>query len=61
MADKVIDPVCGMEINPEDAYATEQHDGHTLYFCSKTCHDTYLNDPHRYGHPTEEPSGDVWQ
>lgn len=27
MADKVKDPVCGMEIRPEDAVAQEDHDG----------------------------------
>ena len=54
MADKVKDPVCGMEIRPEDAVATEVHDGLTLYFCSEACHETFLNDPHRYGHPPDE-------
>lgn len=54
MADKVKDPVCGMMISPEDAAATEVHEGVTFYFCSKTCHNTFVNDPHRYGHPTEE-------
>ena len=47
----VIDPVCGMEIRPEDAAASEEHDGHTFYFCSEACHRTFLADPHRYGHP----------
>lgn len=28
--DAVKDPVCGMEIRPEDAAATEVHDGHTF-------------------------------
>lgn len=52
MADKEKDPVCGMKIRPEDAVATEVHEGRTFYFCSKTCHDAFVNDPHRYGHPT---------
>jgi YHS domain-containing protein len=50
MAEMVKDPVCGTEIRPEDAVATEVHDGQTLYFHSKECHDTFMNDPHRYGH-----------
>jgi P-type Cu+ transporter len=54
MADTVKDPVCGMEIRPQDAVAQEQHDGRTFYFCSHACHDAFLKDPHRYGHPTEE-------
>ena len=57
MADKVKDPVFGMEIRPEDAAATEVHEGRTLYFCSDACHQTFLNDPHRYGHPSPEHSG----
>lgn len=51
MADKVKDPVCGMELSPTDAVATEDHDGTTFYFCSTACHDSFLADPHRYGHP----------
>lgn len=51
MADTVTDPVCGMQINPAAAVAREEHDGRTFYFCSPHCHDTFVNDPHRYGHP----------
>ena len=55
MADTVKDPVCGMEIRPEEAAASEVHDGRTFYFCSHACHDAFVRDPHRYGHPKEEP------
>ena len=51
MADKVKDPVCGMEISPESAVAHEEHDDITFYFCSDGCHQAFLNDPHRFGHP----------
>jgi Cu+-exporting ATPase len=51
MAEMVKDPVCGMEIRPEKAVATEEHDGVTFYFCSTGCHNTFVNDPHQYGHP----------
>jgi len=57
MADKVKDPVCGMMIRPEDAAATEVHEGRTFYFCSKPCHDTFVAHPHRYGHPQDEEPG----
>jgi YHS domain-containing protein len=53
MAQTVTDPVCGMQIRPEDAVATEEHDGRTFYFCSEACHQTFVGDPHRYGHPSE--------
>ncbi len=58
MADTVKDPVCGMLIRPEDAAATEEHEGRTFYFCSLGCHRTFVNDPHRYGHPKDEPAAD---
>ena len=57
MADTVTDPVCGMQIRPRDAVAQEEHDGQTFYFCSHACHDTFLKDPHRYGHPTPGHEG----
>ena len=49
-----IDPVCGMKIDPTDAAATRDHDGTTIYFCSKGCAETFDADPHRYAHG---PSG----
>lgn len=57
MVDLVKDPVCGMEIRPENAAATEVREGQTLYFCSQACHDTFVRDPHRYSHPAEEHAG----
>jgi Cu+-exporting ATPase len=51
MADKVKDPVCGMEIRAEDAAAREEHEGRVFHFCSESCHREFLADPHRYAHP----------
>ena len=51
---KVVDPVCGMKIDPTDAAATRDHDGTTIHFCSKGCAETFDADPHRYAHG---PSG----
>ena len=53
MADTVTDPVCGMEIRPDDAAASEEHDGRTFYFCAAACRRAFLADPHRYGHPSD--------
>jgi YHS domain-containing protein len=33
----VIDPVCGMEIDPAKALATRQVEDQTFYFCSNFC------------------------
>jgi len=42
------DPVCGMEIDPQSAFATREHMGQTFYFCSKNCVDQFDADPHSY-------------
>lgn len=55
MVDDARDPVCGMEIRPREAVATEEHEGRTFHFCSHACHATFLTDPHRYGHPVPRP------
>ncbi len=34
----VRDPVCGMEIDPSSAAATEEYEGQTYSFCSEACH-----------------------
>ena len=35
------DPVCGMEVNPEEAEYTIKTDGGTYYFCSESCKDSF--------------------
>ena len=42
------DPVCGMEIEPQSAFAKREHMGQTFYFCSQSCVDQFDKDPHRY-------------
>jgi len=44
----VRDPVCGMEIEPQSAFAHREHMGQTFYFCSKSCVDQFDADPHHY-------------
>lgn len=44
----VRDPVCGMEIEPQSAFANREHMGQTFYFCSKSCVDQFDADPHHY-------------
>ena len=33
----VTDPVCGMEIDPQGAYAVREVGGQTVHFCSADC------------------------
>ncbi len=44
----VRDPVCGMEIEPQSAFAHREHMGQMYYFCSQSCVDQFGKDPHRY-------------
>lgn len=42
------DPVCGMEIDENDAAATSEHNGKTYYFCSTGCKQAFDQEPGRY-------------
>ncbi len=44
----VKDPVCGMEIEPANAFTTREHMGQTFYFCSASCAEQFDADPHKY-------------
>ncbi|HET7142734.1 MAG TPA: heavy metal translocating P-type ATPase, partial [Anaerolineales bacterium] len=44
----VHDPVCGMEIESQSAFAKREHMGQMFYFCSRSCVDQFDKDPHRY-------------
>ncbi len=44
----VKDPVCGMEIEPQAAFATRQYKGRTLYFCSENCVKKFDAAPQQY-------------
>lgn len=43
-----IDPVCQMEIRPEDAVTIARFEGHRVYFCSENCHEEFLDVPHSF-------------
>jgi Cu+-exporting ATPase len=44
----VIDPVCGMEVQPATAAAAWDHAGTIYYFCSVACMDRFRADPQRF-------------
>ncbi len=48
MAEKVKDPVCGVEIDKDEAVATSEHMGRTYYFCSTTCKESFDKEPMKY-------------
>ena len=43
-AEPVVDPVCGMTVDPATALSTT-HDGREFFFCSEHCRDTFTADP----------------
>jgi P-type Cu+ transporter len=42
------DPVCGTEVDPQQAAATSEYQGTTYYFCSAGCKQAFDQDPQRY-------------
>jgi P-type Cu+ transporter len=44
----VLDPVCGMTVDPHTAKHRHQHHGHTYYFCSAGCFTKFAADPEKY-------------
>jgi len=43
-----IDPVCGMEIEPEKAYGKVEHEGYVIYFCSRNCQEEFKKNYKEY-------------
>ena len=45
---EVVDPVCGMTIDPADAVGHVDYDGQTYYFCAESCLERFTKEPGRY-------------
>jgi YHS domain-containing protein len=48
------DPVCGMEVDPEQAVATADYEGKTYFFCAEECKEKFEKDPGKYVPMKEE-------
>jgi Cu+-exporting ATPase len=44
----VLDPVCGMTVDPHTAKHRHAYKGHTYYFCSAGCRTKFAADPEKY-------------
>ncbi|MBZ5524297.1 MAG: heavy metal translocating P-type ATPase [Acidobacteriia bacterium] len=44
----VLDPVCGMHVDPQKARGTAEYQGKTYYFCSAGCEARFKADPEKY-------------
>jgi YHS domain-containing protein len=42
------DPVCGMQIDEQQAPNKREYQGQTYYFCSSRCQEQFEQDPQRY-------------
>ncbi len=43
-----IDPVCGMEVDPQKPAGSYDYKGTTYYFCSQGCLEDFKEDPESY-------------
>jgi P-type Cu+ transporter len=43
-----IDPVCGMQVDPQTAAASWEYQGVTYYFCARGCLEDFQEDPDAY-------------
>ncbi len=61
---KVIDPVCGMKVDPHNTPHRHQHQGHPYYFCSAGCRTKFAADPAKYLGPKQPaaavPEGTIY-
>ncbi|PTQ77385.1 Cu+-exporting ATPase [Nitrosomonas oligotropha] len=44
----MIDPICGMQVDPQTAKHYVVHGEHTYYFCSIHCHNKFVAEPDNY-------------
>ncbi len=51
------DPVCGMEVDVENAPASTEYNGQTYYFCSEECKEDFERNPERYSGQTSSQRG----
>lgn len=52
---RVLDPVCGMRVDPHTAKHRTEHDGHPYYFCSAGCRTKFEADPEKYLNKADAP------
>ena len=53
---RIQDPICGMDVDPQNAAGSLEHEGHTYYFCSRHCLEKFRALPAKYVVGAEPPS-----
>jgi P-type Cu+ transporter len=51
------DPVCGMQVDTDNAQFTAEHEGTTYYFCSRGCMLDFQDEPQRFLADDYKPAG----
>jgi P-type Cu+ transporter len=64
-AQRVIDPVCGMSVDPATARHRVEHAGREYFFCSPRCRERFVGEPERFvggreAAPPQAPAGAEW-
>jgi len=49
------DPVCGMNVEPDEAAARAEWEGETFHFCSQRCREKFIADPEKFLREEEKP------
>jgi YHS domain-containing protein len=52
------DPVCGMEVDEQQAAATAEYQGTIYYFCAPGCKRAFEKEPEKYIANTTQMSGE---
>src|SRR6476620_3900532 len=59
-----VDPICGMEVDPESAAARVEREGGKFYFCSIHCRDEFVrqgsNDHAHEAAPANKPASEYF-
>jgi YHS domain-containing protein len=50
------DPVCGMDVDPDEAAAQSEFQGETYYFCCNECKRRFDQDPKSFAHQQKATS-----
>jgi len=63
--DQVVDPVCGMKVDPQATAHHASHAGHEYHFCSAGCRAKFNTNPDRYLNKSDDqamdaPEGAIW-
>jgi YHS domain-containing protein len=48
MRNMQIDPICGMQVDENNAQYKSEYKGNTYYFCAPGCKKAFDSDPERY-------------